>query len=260
MIISGQHKNVFNKICAQLKKTKVCKEGIEVSMTENVMVSDKLNCNLNLWFRLQRGKFYTLVDRDRVYVVWDPEINFEKEQYSYFKYGMNRNLEGDQFAECLYTFFDDYYVDRMKDELNHILLGTGVDPEELIKKSDSEVYDILRRCNGYQKLKEFYDFYRTTHPRYLLQDEVHKRLSNRNVIPIMFWDENKDEISYPSDRFWGDALMATKYRSTVSLDTFITSDFKRRCDYAILYTPIVAWGKLLLKNPISGQEVEKYLR
>lgn len=256
-----KQKNAFNKLCSTIKKCPALREGTQIRMSQSIMLSDKISLDMDTYYMLKGGKVFPVVERDMVYVVWDPEFHFERNLFHGYSY--NSNTTNDPITSALFDIFskDGYYMRFDRDKVETVMDDLfGYTPEDISNMSGSEADKVLRGTKMYHKVKDFYDTAMTSMPRYLLQDEVHKKLSNRNVIPIMFWNEQRDELSYAVERHYGDSLMATKYRVTEPLDTMVRStDLLKKCNRAVNFTPVKQWGKLLYKNAISGQERETYI-
>lgn len=258
-----KQKNEFNKLCSAIKKCPSFKEGVQVRMSQDIMLSDKVEVEMNTWYMIKGGKVYTIVERDTVYVVWDPEFHFSKNQFHSYSYS-NQGLTDDPITSVLFDLFqkDNYYMRFEQEKLETILQDdlSGYTPEDISNMTGIVADKVFHGTKLYHKLKDFYDSAMTSMPRYLLQDEVHKKLTNRNVIPVMFWNEQRDELSYANERYYGNSPMATKYRVTEPLEVVVRSrDLIKKCNRAVAFTPVKEWGKLLYKNAVSGQEREAYI-
>jgi hypothetical protein len=218
------------------------------------------------YYLLNKGKIEIITEGNMLYIVWEPDITLEKQEFeSVYSYG-TKDL-GDIVANIIYNknFADDYYLRHYTEALKEILDydDIGITPEELVTYPDREIFEVITETKAYHKLKKFYDYNYSSTPKYELYPEVHKRLKNRNCIPIMFWDSDKDTISWANDRLYGNGLMTKKNRGESSLKNFTEDSrvgFSSKCHDAMMYAPLKQWGTLLVKNPETGNYEQTVLR
>lgn len=264
----SQNKNLFNKICASLKKVPAFKEGYNVRSIVSIPITDESGwaVNLSVYYTYKNGKVSIKEEGNLVYIIWEPDFNLYKLEFE-STYSWHKKDFGDPVANIIYNKYisDDYYVEHCDNFMKKLLDydEIGITAKELQTYPDKQIEEVITKTKAWHKLNKFYDYLYGYTPTYELKDEIHKRLSNRNSIPIMFWDASKDIISWATETLYGSTLMTKKNRMETSLGYFAEmkpSDFRSNCTYAMRYAPVDKWGLMKYKDPETGKEITSTLR